>query len=360
MDTHSSAAVALSGGVDSAVAAALLKAAGWEVYGVHFLLSANSPRREARIRHIARKIGIPLEIVDLRERFGEEVVRPFCDGYLRGETPNPCVRCNQRIKFKGLYRYIKERNIAYLATGHYVRLDRDVRSEGTGLLRGLDSGKDQSYFLQRLDRDSLAGAVFPLGQLTKEAVRQMAVKEGLPYHSRPESQEICFVSGMDYRDFVEENRGRAIRSKGDIVNADGMVLGEHEGVYRYTIGQRHGLGIASARPYYVKELRPDTNQVVVGRREALFSRMVCASDFSWIQGAPSETPTRMVAQVRYRHRPAPGVLEIRSSDRVRFIFDTPQWAVTPGQALACYDGERLVGGGWITEAGSSTLKAERC
>jgi tRNA-specific 2-thiouridylase len=345
MRPPSNVAVALSGGVDSAMAAVLLRSAGWEVYGLHFVLSEVAPRREERVREIADQIGIPLEMIDLRERFESRVVGPFCDAYLRGLTPNPCIRCNEEIKFEALYHYCIEKEIPYLATGHYVRMD--VRDGRTGLKRGVDIGKDQSYFLQRLGRDPLSRAVFPLGEMTKEEVRARAHHMALPCHSRPESQEICFISGMDYREFVETRRDVIVRKRGLIVDADGEPVGEHEGVYRYTIGQRHGLGIASSRPYYVKEIRPDVNQVVVARREALFTTVLEARHVHWIQGPPPKSHARMMAQVRYRHRAAPGSLEVLSSDEVRFTFDTPQWAVTPGQALALYDGEGLIGGGWI-------------
>jgi len=346
METPSDVAVALSGGVDSAMAAVLLKAAGWKVYGLHLVLSAVPPRGEERVREIADRVGIPVEMIDLRERFRTRVVEPFCDAYLNGLTPNPCVHCNREIKFEALYRYCMEKGIHRLATGHYVRWD--VKNGRGGLLRGADTLKDQSYFLHRLGRVCLSRAVFPLGEVTKEEMRRRARDMGLPCHLRPESQEICFISGMDYREFVEKRRGLTVRKKGLIVNAAGEPVGEHDGVYRYTIGQRHGLGIASSRPYYVREIRPHVNQVVVARREELFTETVNAHDFNWLKGPPSENSVKLEAQIRYRHRASPGRLEVLSPDRVRFVFDTPQWAVTPGQALACYDGNRVVGGGWIS------------
>jgi tRNA-uridine 2-sulfurtransferase len=346
MKPASDVAVALSGGVDSAMAAVLLKREGWKVYGLHFVLSSVDPRREGRVKEIATRIGIPLEIIDLRERFETLVVTPFCDAYLEGLTPNPCVRCNQEIKFEALYRHCIEKGIHSLATGHYVRMD--LRDGRPSLRRGVDTLKDQSYFLQRLGQDPLSMALFPLGEMTKGEIRRRARNMDLSCHSKPESQEICFISGMDYREFIEKRRGNTVRKRGLIVNIDDEPVGDHEGVYRYTVGQRHGLRIASSRPYYVKEIRPDANQVVVARREALFTAVVEAQDVRWIEGPPKTA--RMLAQVRYRHRAAPGRLVLVSSNKARFVFDAPQWAVTPGQALALYDGESLIGGGWITRS----------
>ena len=351
MDQPSDVAVALSGGVDSSLAAAALKTAGWEVYGVHFLLPSPSSVVNDRIegvRRIIEHLGISLEIIDIRDDFENLVVNPFVDAYLDGLTPNPCVGCNPLIKFERLHRYILENEIHCLATGHYVRLGKVEKEEGIGVWRGRDSRKDQSYFLHRLDQTALSRAVFPLGEMTKDEVRLRARNMGLPCHSNPESQEICFISGMDYRRFAEQRRGIKIKKNGAIINKEGEVLGEHHGIYGYTIGQRHGLGIASSRPYYVKEIRPEVNQVVVGRREELFSVTVNADDLNWIGRAPPKGVFKAQAQIRYRHKAAHGRLEVLSPDEVRFIFDKPQWAVTPGQALACYDGDRLLGGGWIT------------
>jgi len=348
MKPDSRVAVALSGGVDSAMAAVLLKGAGWEVYGLHLLLSDVGFCTEARVRELADRIGIPLEVKDLRRWFETRVVVPFCHAYVKGLTPNPCVGCNREIKFDALYRYAAANGIGSLATGHYVRVT--MERGRPRLLGGLDTRKDQSYFLQRLSGECLSKAVFPLGIMTKEDVRQQARDLGLPFHARPESQEVCFVSGTDYRDFIEQRQGPDIRRKGDILSEEGELLGEHDGVYRYTIGQRHGLGIASSRPYYVKEIRPEANQVVVARREGLFSCGVEASDVHWIQDPPPKDGARILAQVRYRHEAACGRLTLLSGNEVRFSFDAPQWAVTPGQALALYDGETLLGGAWITRS----------
>jgi len=337
--------VALSGGVDSAMAAVLLKEAGWEVYGLHLVLCGADPERDRRVRELSDRIGIPLEVIDLRERFEQLIVEPFCVAYLNGLTPNPCVRCNQEIKFEALDRYRSQHGICFMATGHYARVEvKDGKAE---LLRGRDMGKDQTYFLQRLSERRLLKTVFPLGEMTKQAIRARARAMDLPCRLRPESQEICFVSGADYRDLVEQRIDVSAKKGGAVVDEANMQLGEHQGIHRYTIGQRHGLGIASSRPYYVKRLRPRVNEVVVARREGLFSTEVYARDVHWIGGPRNRKRLRLLGQVRYRHRAAPGWLEAASPDEVQFVFDAPQWAVTPGQALALYDGDRLMGGGWI-------------
>ena len=345
-----SVAIALSGGVDSAVAAANLRMAGWEVYGLHFLLSGSQSAKEIKtdaVKRVGERLDIPLEVLDLRKTFSGFVIDPFIDNYLKGLTPNPCVVCNQMIKFEYLIDYAKQHEIDYVATGHYARVRKIAESQYFELLRGKDRRKEQSYFLHRLNQFCLSRAILPLGKTTKEKVRKQACKMGLPVNTIPESQEICFIPENDYRSFVERKRGPGANRPGNIIKTNGEILGEHSGTFRYTIGQRQGLGIASTRPYYVKEIRPQTNEVVVGRKEALYSTRVEAEEFNWIGEVPLQKVVESQAQIRYRHRSAPGHFEVISSDKVRFIFDEPQWAVTPGQALVCYEGERVLGGGWI-------------
>ena len=347
--------MALSGGVDSAVAAASLKMAGWEVYGLHFLLSSSQSRTEGgttAVKRVGEHLDIPLEVLDLRKTFRRCVIDPFIDDYLNGLTPNPCVVCNQMIKFEYLLNYAEQRKIGYIGTGHYVKVRKMHESQYIELLRGKDKSKEQSYFLHRLNQSYLSKAIFPLGETTKEKVRKQACKMGLPVNTIPESQEICFVPENDYRSFVERKRGLGVNKPGKIINDHGEILGEHGGTFRYTIGQRQRLGIASTRPYYVKEIRPETNEVVVGRKETLYSSKVETKGFNWIGEVPNRTVMEAQAQIRYRHRPALGNLEIISSDQVRFIFNDPQWAITPGQALVCYEGERVLGGGWIKRTGN--------
>ena len=344
--------VALSGGVDSSLAAALLQEAGHKVSGLHFILPSPediSQQRISRARAITEHLKIPLNILDLNDIFERELITPFVDAYLNGLTPNPCVRCNPTIKFEQMYRHTVQYQFDFMATGHYVRIKRPGKNNPVSLWRGKDRKKDQSYFLHRLSQRQLSKTIFPLGHMTKTQTRVRAKELGIPSHGDRESQEICFIPGMDYRHFIASRKNDAPFEKGPIINLEGDTVGEHQGIHRYTIGQRHGLGIASSRPYYVKALEPKGNRVMVGRKEDLFSSDVSATDFHWIYPFEPDGHKVISAQIRYRHRPASGRLEALSSTRVRFIFDQPQMAITPGQALALYDGDRVLGGGWIVQ-----------
>jgi len=277
------------------------------------------------------------------------VILPFVGAYLEGKTPNPCVVCNEAVKFKTLLRYAEQNGAGYVATGHYARRMSKEGSPVVELWRGEDRKKEQSYFLHRLTQHTLARCIFPLGTWTKIRVREKAKALDLPVHARPESQEICFLPHKDYRVLVEAHEGAGTSRKGNIVDLEGRIVGQHRGAWRYTIGQRRGLGIAASRPYYVKEIRARRNEVVVGRKEDLFGIRVEADRVSWIEGLPpAGRVMRVQAQVRYRHGAAWGRLNVLSPGSLRFTFDDPQWAITPGQALVFYDGERVLGGGWIT------------
>ena len=352
--------VALSGGGDSALAAALLQEQGWDVTGLHFLLPASPFRRESRTRSVQRvgeRLKIPVLFRDVMVLFDRVVVEPFKEAYLSGLTPNPCVVCNERVKFEHLVRFADEKEIRYIATGHYARV-KMKRDGGAELWRGRDRNKEQSYFLHRLSQDHLSRTILPLGNMKKVEARSLSKNMGLPTSTEPESQEICFLPENDYRLFLEEAEGEILSRKGDIVTRDGKKVGEHSGTYRYTIGQRHGLGIASPSPYYVMDIRPEVDEVVVARKAELYSREVMAEDFHWIEGNPLHGSVRVQAQVRYRHVAAPGRLDVISWDEVMFEFDEPQWAITPGQALVCYDGDRVLGGGWIAKSREQRAKTD--
>jgi len=342
-----SVAVALSGGMDSFYAARLLKDEGWDVVGVHLVLPFVQQERERSVSLLSYELDIPLFFLDVRDFFQKKVIDYFINSYLNGITPNPCVVCNQLIKFEKVIEWMDERGIDFLATGHYARVRKSPSGRYMELLKGSDGSKDQSYFLHRLSQAHLSRAVFPLGAITKEEVSLRARGRGLPEVFHSESQEVCFIPDNDYRALLQGTMGEEIPFSGAIVDLQGNVLGSHRGIHAYTIGQRHGLGIASKDPLYVYRIRPEKHEIVVAPREHLFSQSLVAEDFHWI-GPKSDSQTiKVQAQIRYRHRPAEGTLTILSADRVRCDFGEPQWSITPGQALVCYEGERVLGGGWI-------------
>ncbi len=341
------AAVAMSGGIDSAVAALLLSRSGWSVTGLHLILPAadfTAERRLTQARDIARIIGIPLHTVDLSAAFKREVIKTFVSSYRMGKTPNPCVVCNQRIKFEALSDFSREHGLQYISTGHYAVIKKAAPEKGAGLFRGFDPTRDQSYFLHRLSAGTLNRTVFPLGNLKKKDVIEMGKMAGISHIPQGESREICFIGEEGYRPLIEDS---APSASGNIVDQTGHILGKHGGIYRYTIGQRHGLGLAAPRPLYVMRLMPEENLVVVGQKEDLFRRDVLASHWAWTGMELKEKEIRCDAQIRYRHRACPGTLKILSEEMVHFRFDEPQWAVTPGQALVCYLNDRVIGGAWI-------------
>ncbi|MBW1712851.1 MAG: tRNA 2-thiouridine(34) synthase MnmA [Deltaproteobacteria bacterium] len=337
-------ALALSGGVDSSLAGALLLESGRRVVGLHMDLGLAHGRAQAQAA--ADHLAISLEIVDLKEAVRQEVVEPFLDLYDQGLTPNPCVICNRRVKFKELLSRARALGAEGLATGHFARLDQT--SCPPALLRGLEPGKEQSYFLARLDPSWLPRLHFPLGRLTKAQVRRLAVERGLPAVNRPESQEVCFLAGQNYRDFFKSRRQAR---PGPMVDQSGRVVGRHQGLFAYTVGQRRGLNLPAARPYYVLDLDGPGNRLVVGPEEALFRDQALVEDCSWLidpqQFWPAGQAKEVEVQVRYRAQPLPARLEIGPKGRVRVIFSRPQRAVAPGQLAAFYQGNRVLGGGWL-------------
>lgn len=335
--------VALSGGIDSAVSAALLLEQGWQVRGVHLLLTEEQVAPD--LKSLCRFLGIECLRLDLRQEFNACVIRYFAALYRAGRTPNPCVRCNEQIKFGMLLPVIRSWGFNYLATGHYARIE--VGSDGAAaLLRGLDSQKEQSYFLHRLRAESLASIIFPLGRLTKSQVKERSLSLGLePYLPLQESQELCFING-NYANFIRDFGDEGLNLPGPIVTRQGKVLGRHRGLEHYTVGQRQGLGVSAPAPYYVLEMIPELNQVVVGYKEELLSGELEAEDINWLIPIPSE-PLKSEVKIRYRHPGVGCLISPLSEKRARVSLDRPQTAITPGQAAVFYQGERVLGGGWI-------------
>ncbi len=349
--------VAMSGGVDSSVAAALLAEAGHDVIGLSMQLY--DQRGEAGVqfgtcctlddlydaRRVARAIGIPHYIVNFEREFNDEVVSDFVREYVAGRTPIPCVHCNSDLKFATLLARAQGFDAEVVATGHYARLDRDLRGR-VRLRRGVDPGKDQSYFLFSLTQEQLARAAFPVGDLHKDQVREHARRLGLAVSNKKDSYEICFVPDGDYAAFVERHAPGAL-APGVVTDRAGRVLGRHDGTHRFTIGQRKGLGISAAIPLYVVDIRPNERTVVVGPRDALERAAMAASKVNWISGEVPPAPLRADVQIRYRHHAAPATIMPIGDDRASIVFDEPQPAITPGQATVFYCGEEVLGGGWI-------------
>jgi tRNA-specific 2-thiouridylase len=346
----------MSGGLDSTLAATLLKKDCHDVIGIHFLTgfappgappesTPNSPVCLSSAEMAAQRIGIPLEVIDCSQSFRKEVIDYFIQSYRRGQTPNPCVVCNERIKFGVILDHAKRLGASALATGHYAK--RDTLSTGRPcLLKGTDPVKDQSYFLARLTEKQLSQAIFPLAGFTKQQVRDMARHGGYTAFSQEESQELCFVHHPSYRDFLSDVAPFHQRP-GPIVNTRGDVLGQHRGLFAYTIGQRRGLGIPGPEPYYVLRLDNAKNTLVIGTKDELTCARCIVTHINWIGMDPPAAPMVVRIRIRYRHQEVDAMIDPLGPREVRVSFSTPQEAVTPGQAAVFYHGNRILGGGWI-------------
>jgi tRNA-specific 2-thiouridylase len=350
-------AVAMSGGVDSSVTAALLQREGREVIGLTMLngqWQAQTAGGEGCNRStasveaaasMAALLGIRHALVDLEVEFRAEVVEPFVEAYLSGLTPNPCIVCNRRIKFGVLMKRAAALGAEFLATGHYCRRE-ELASGRVGLRKAVDHAKDQSYFLFDLTQEQLRRIRFPLGSMTKRETRKLAREIGLPVAERDESQEICFIPGNDYAAFVE-SYGEAADLGGEIVSLEGEVLGRHNGYHRFTVGQRRGLGIPASRPLYVLSVEPEARRVVVGFEEELAHGHLVAGGANWVSIAAPAEPIRAEVKVRSRAAAVPATIFKEGEDRVRVEFDELQKGIAPGQAAVFYSGDLLLGGGWI-------------
>jgi tRNA-uridine 2-sulfurtransferase len=354
-ETMTKVVVAMSGGVDSSVAAALLKEQSYDVIGMMLRLWSEpgkedsnrccTPDSMAQARRVAAKLDIPFYVIDAKEVFHNTVVQYFLDGYARGETPNPCLVCNRQIRWTFLLDHALALGVDFMATGHYVRI-RKAESDYQ-LLRAVDRSKDQSYVLHILNQEKLAKALFPIGDYPKTEIRAIAERYGLPTASRKDSQDLCFLAGEDYRNFLQRNAGQMLQP-GKILTRDGRSIGEHNGLANYTIGQRKGLGVASLVPLYVLGKNSATNTLIVGTQEELGSHALTARDVNWLSGEAPIGSFRAEVKIRYTAKEAEALVTPIDGNQVRVQFDAPQRDITAGQAAVFFHGELMIGGGIIT------------
>ncbi len=365
-------AVAMSGGVDSSAAAAILKEQGHDLVG--FSMQLWNQRRGISVdengdplpsrccslddvydaRRVAEELGFPFYVLNLEREFERDVVQPFVTSYLNGETPIPCVSCNSRLKFASLDNLAASLGCEKVATGHYARVEYDASADRYRLFRGRNQQKDQSYFLWELTQEQLSRSMFPLGEMSKPEVRDVARDHHLAVAEKAESQEICFVPDGNYAGFIDryleaENSDQRLPGQGQIVDTRGEVLGRHDGIHHYTVGQRRGIGISSERPLYVLSIDAARNRVLVGEQEELLSREFTAAGVNWIAFAEPTAPVQAQVRIRYRHTEALAMITPLENNRAQIVFAEPQRAITPGQATIFYRGDEVLGGGWIVK-----------
>jgi tRNA-specific 2-thiouridylase len=348
----------MSGGVDSSVAAALLHEQGYDVIGITMKLWDGPEPPEAGhktcctlddvsdARRVAAQLDIPFFVVNFKSQFGAHVIDYFTESYRQGYTPNPCVQCNRYLKFTHLRQRAQQLGAQWIATGHYASVSRG--EEGRYYLRrGRDAGKDQSYFLFDLTQEQLSQTLLPLGQYRKDEVRAHAARLHLNVAQKPDSQEICFIPNGDYRTFLRTRLASDEMRTGPVQNTSGEVVGEHQGLPFYTVGQRRGLGIAAGEPLYVTDVQTEHNTLVVGSRQEAMADVCTVERLNWLCASPAQALSTTV-RIRYRHQPVPAAVEPIDTGRAKIVFREPQFAVTPGQAAVFYDGDTVLGGGWIS------------
>jgi tRNA-specific 2-thiouridylase len=341
-----SVGVAMSGGVDSSVTAKLLKNKGYQVQGFFMALAQPDLDQQInRVKKVAKHLDISLTVIDLADEFRETVLNYFTQSYFKGKTPNPCIVCNPRIKFGRLLEEILAAGCDLMATGHYARIE-EGSDKTFHLLKGLDPKKDQSYFLHRLTQQQLSRILFPLGEQTKENVYELAAELGISGVHGAESQDVCFLQDTDVSSFLAQNSG-AVDTSGTIITLEGKEIGRHEGIHCFTVGQRKGLGIPDATPYYVVALDPPKKAVVVGKKEDLYQKELKVDDVNWTTGEAPDLPHKFFTKIRYRHQGAPAQVMASEKGLYTVRFQEPQMAITPGQFAVFYNDDEVIGGGVI-------------